>query len=67
MCDRTAKEKGVFCITLTGMREDNIARKLGDLNFYVPLATYGYVESVHSVLLHASLDFFLDKYMGGKH
>ncbi len=64
---RTAKEKDVFCITLTGMGEDNFARKLGNLNFYVPLATYGFVESVHSVLLHAALDFFLDKYMGGKH
>ena len=63
----TAKEKGAYCITITGMHEDNKARKLGDLNFYVPLPTYGLVESAHAVLLHAALDYFLDKYMGGKH
>lgn len=64
---RTAKEKGAYCITITGMNEDNKARKLGNLNFYVSLPTYGYVESAHAVLLHAALDCFLDKYMGGKH
>lgn len=64
---KSAKEKGVFCITITGMKENNIARKLGDLNFYVSLPTYGLVESAHAVIIHAALDYFLDKYMGGKH
>ena len=31
-------------VTLTGMRADNRARALGDLNFYVPLTRYGWVE-----------------------
>lgn len=63
----TARKKGAYCITLSGMKEDNKSRQLGDLNFYVPLHTYGLVESAHAVLLHAALDNFLEKYMGGMH
>lgn len=63
----TGREKGAYCITFSGKDADNKSRKLGDLNFYVPLNTYGLVESVHSVILHAALDNFLEKYMGGKH
>lgn len=64
---KTAREKGAFCITLSGMKEDNKSRQLGDLNFYVPLQYYGLVESAHAVILHAALDNFLETYMGGKH
>jgi len=63
----TAKNKNGFVVTMTGKDEDNEARKLGDLNFYVPLKTYGLVESAHSILLHMALDYYLDKYMGGRH
>jgi D-sedoheptulose 7-phosphate isomerase len=63
----TARNKGAYCITFTGKKPDNKARQLGDLNFYVPLNTYGLVESAHAVILHAALDNFLEKYMGGKH
>lgn len=63
----TAKSKGAFCITFSGMKADNKSRKLGDLNFYVPLDAYGLVESAHAVILHSVLDCFLDKYMGGIH
>lgn len=61
------KEKGAYCITFSGKNADNQSRKMGDLNFYVPLDTYGLVESVHAVIMHAALDHFLEKYMGGKH
>lgn len=64
---RTAKEKGSFVITLSGRSADNQSRQAGDLNFYVPLETYGMIESAHAVLLHAALDYFLDQYMGGRH
>lgn len=64
---QTAREKGCFIITLSGKGADNKSRKMGDLNFYVSLETYGLVESAHAVLLHCALDYFLDKYMGGKH
>ncbi len=64
---RAAKEKGSFVITLSGMDAENLSRLSGDLNFYVPLKTYGMTESAHAVLLHAALDYFLDQYMGGRH
>ncbi len=64
---QTAKEKRAYCITLTGKQSDNKARQMGDLNFYVPLDTFGLVESAHAVILHVALDNFLEKYMGGKH
>lgn len=64
---QTAKEKNVFVVTLSGKESDNRSRKLGDLNFYVPLATYGMVESAHAALMHIWLDMYLDKYKGGRH
>lgn len=62
-----AVRKRTYVITVSGKNADNKIRQMGDLNFYVPLDTYGYVESAHAVLTHAALDCFLDKYMGGKH
>lgn len=64
---QTAKDKGAFTISVSGKKPDNKIRNMADLNFYVPLETYGEVESAHAVLLHAALDFFLDKYLGGRH
>lgn len=64
---KTAKELEVFVVTLSGKKEDNKSRYMGDLNFYVPLETYGMVESAHAVLLHCWLDMYLDKYKGGRH
>lgn len=62
-----ANLKGAFTVSASGKRSDNIIRKMGDLNFYVPLDKYGEVESAHAILLHSALDLFLDKYMGGRH
>ena len=42
---KTAKQLGAYVVTLSGKKEDNESRKLGDINFYVPLKTYGMVES----------------------
>lgn len=63
----TAKKLGVYVVTLSGKGADNRSRKLGHLNFYVPLDTYGLVECAHAVLLHCWLDMYMDKYLGGKH
>lgn len=63
----TAKANGVFTITVSGKKLDNKIRQMGDLNFYVPLEHYGEVESAHAVLLHCALDYYLDKYMEGRH
>ena len=62
-----ADGNGAFIVTLSGMKPDNKIRKMGHLNFYVPLSTYGEVESAHAVLLHCALDHFLDTFMGGRH
>ncbi|WP_101876307.1 SIS domain-containing protein [Lachnoclostridium edouardi] len=64
---KTAREKNMFIVTISGMKKDNKSRMSGDLNFYVPALTYGMVESCHATLLHCWLDQFLDKYMGGRH
>lgn len=61
------RAKGAYCITFSGKGADNKSRRMGDLNFYVPLSTFGLVESAHAVILHAALDNFLEKHMGGKH
>ncbi len=61
------RKKSAFVVTLSGMSEGNKSRKKGDLNFYIPLQTYGMVESAHAVLLHCWLDMYLDKYKGGRH
>ncbi len=55
----TARELGLYIVTLSGLRPDNKSRKLGNLNFYVPAKTYGMVESIHQVLLHLCIDRFM--------
>lgn len=64
---KAAKKNGAFVVTFSGKQSDNKSCQLGDLNFYVPLATYGLVESAHAGMLHCCLDYYLDKYMEGKH
>lgn len=65
---KTAHAKGMFVITLSGKGKDNKIRSMGDLNCYVPLYTYGMVESAHAVILHAWLDLYMDRYIdGGRH
>ena len=52
----TARQSGCKIVTLSGFDEDNELRKMGDLNFYVPSHSYGYVESAHAVLAHFVTD-----------
>ena len=47
------------------MREDNGARRAGDLNFYVPLSRYGFAESAHQVVLHYWFDQYLNVHGSG--
>ncbi|MDR3109435.1 MAG: SIS domain-containing protein [Planctomycetaceae bacterium] len=62
----TARKKGGYIVTLSGMKPDNKSRSLGDLNFYVPAETYGTTEVCHADLMHCWLDAFLDEYEGGR-
>lgn len=55
-----ARQKQMTVVTLTGIKEGNPARQLGDVNFYIAGRTYGAVECLHQILLHC----WLDDYMG---
>lgn len=61
----TGRSLGLEAVTLTGMRADNRARTLGDLNFYVPLPRYGLTESAHQVVLHYWFDQYLCEHRQG--
>jgi D-sedoheptulose 7-phosphate isomerase len=43
-------------ITLSGFAADNPLRAMGDLNFHVPAATFGLVETAHAALAHYLAD-----------
>jgi len=55
-----AKKKGLKIITFSGFDEDNPLRKLGDVNFYVPAAQYGYVEVAHLSICHCLVDMVIE-------
>ena len=55
-----ARAMALTIVTLTGMAADNRARGMGDLNFHVPLARYGWVECAHQLVLHYWLDQYLN-------
>lgn len=59
---RMARDQDCRVITLSGFREDNPLRALGDLNFYVPCLSYGVTEVLHHSLCHCLLDTYLMKY-----
>lgn len=53
----TAAEKnGCSVITLSGFAVDNKLRKIGDVNFFVPAFSYGFVEVLHTHIIHCMLD-----------
>lgn len=53
---KAAKECGCQVITCSGFDADNSLRKMGDVNFYVPSQSYGVVETLHQLIIHAFLD-----------
>jgi D-sedoheptulose 7-phosphate isomerase len=52
----TAKVKGCFVITLSGFTPDNKLKPLGNINFFVPSFSYGFLEIIHQYILHCILD-----------
>jgi D-sedoheptulose 7-phosphate isomerase len=48
--------QGCQIVTLSGFQADNPLRCMGDVNFYVPAHTYGFVESAHMALAHCLID-----------
>ena len=51
------RSKGASIITLSGFKEDNPLRWLGDINFYVPSKSYRIVESAHLFICNWLLEF----------
>ncbi len=49
-------EMGCRVITLSGFRPDNPLRSRGELNFYVPSDSYGFVEITHLAVCHCIVD-----------
>lgn len=51
-----AKKSGCTIITFSGFKKDNPLRKMGNINFYLPSHSYGYVEILHLFIIHCILD-----------
>lgn len=56
-----AQNKGCSVITLSGFKSTNPLRHKGQINFYVPLENYGFVELGHSILTHYMSDAAKDR------
>lgn len=52
----TVRAKGGHILGLSGFDPDNPLSYMGDINFYVPSQSYGIVEAVHLLLVHAIVD-----------
>ena len=53
---KAARSKRCNIITLSGFKEKNPLRKLGDINFYIQSGSYGPVEIIHHSICHCILD-----------
>jgi len=59
---KAARSKGCQVITMSGFKTDNPLRKVGELNYYVPSMSYGYVEIAHKTLCHCVVDVIVEDY-----
>jgi D-sedoheptulose 7-phosphate isomerase len=50
------KENNIKSLALSGLKNDNKSIALADYSIYVPMKTYGMVESIHQIFLHLILD-----------
>lgn len=50
-----AQSVGSRVITFSGFTIDNPLRRMGDVNFFVPVRAYGLVEVSHLIMIHAML------------
>lgn len=56
-----AVERHLNVVTLSGFSPDNLIRKAGGVNFYVPSSNYGVVEIAHLSILHGLLDEVMEQ------
>ncbi|MBM4125317.1 MAG: SIS domain-containing protein [Nitrospira sp.] len=54
-----ALSKGCDLMTMSGFTPDNSLRSMGQLNFYAPSSSYGYVEITHLALCHCIVDLII--------
>jgi D-sedoheptulose 7-phosphate isomerase len=54
-----ARDAQCQVLTLSGFAPQNPLRGLGDINFYIASAQYGFVEILHLTLCHAILDILM--------
>lgn len=54
-----AKNVKANVITLSGFKEENKLRHMGDYNWYFKNDIYGIVENAHQILVHSFLDYIL--------
>lgn len=57
---KEAKKKGCFLVTLSGFNKENPLKNLGDINFYIPSNSYGYVEIMHLAICHCIVDTIME-------
>lgn len=51
-----ARDRSMTVVTCSGFDTDNPLRQMGHVNFYVPSHSYGFVETLHQLIIHAMLD-----------
>lgn len=60
-----AHEMRLQIVTVSGRSSNNPSRSFGDVNFYLPVSRYGWIESGHHVVLHYWLDQYLERHGQG--
>ena len=55
-----AKKLGIYTITFSGFKKNNILHKSGHLNFWVNSKKYNHVENVHQIWLLSIIDYIKD-------
>lgn len=53
---KAARRKRCRIITMSGFKKNNPLRKIGDLNYYAPSDSYGFVEIIHGAICHLFAD-----------
>lgn len=55
------RDIGAHVITLSGFGDDNPLRSTGNVNFFVPSSSYGFVELTHLSICHCILDLACER------
>ena len=58
---KQAKEMKLPLVTLSGFREDNPLRTMGDVNLWIDSTAYNIVEMTHHIWLLAIIDYLIEQ------